>query len=236
MTTNLFTAFGAFCDAEGVAPDLLRQAFRHDDETRAALIAFEEGRMNDDLFASHLVRALGLPHERAEGLIDRMMAGAAVEPDMVEMVRAARAAGVRVAMVSNSWGERRYPADLVAELFDATVISGREGFRKPDPQMYTLGAERLGVAPEACVMVDDLPFNLEPAAALGMATVLHHEPAGTIARLEGLLGVPLASGAKAALTRRCAASRRRASSMRAWVAGSRARLLASSVMRRPSGP
>lgn len=191
MTTNLFAAFGAFCATEGVAPDLLREAFRHDEETRDALIAFEEGRMNDDLFASHLAQALGLEHERAEGLIDRMMAGATVEPDMVEMVRRARGAGVRTAMVSNSWGEARYPAELVAELFDATVISGREGFRKPDQRMYRLGAERLGLEPAGCVMVDDLPFNLKPAAELGMATVLHHDPEATIGRLEVLLGVPL---------------------------------------------
>jgi putative hydrolase of the HAD superfamily len=191
MTTNLFAAFGAFCATEGVAPDLLREAFRHDEETRDALIAFEEGRMNDDLFASHLARALGLPHERAEGLLDRMMAGASVEPDMVDMVRRARAAGIRVAMVSNSWGELRYPQEVVAELFDATVISGKEGFRKPDARMYTLGAERLGLQPADCVMVDDLPFNLKPAAELGMATVLHHDPEATIGRLQVLLGVPL---------------------------------------------
>lgn len=191
MTTNLFAAFGAFCATEGVAPDLLREAFRHDPETRDALIAFEEGRMNDDLFASHLARALDLPHERAEGLIDRMMAGATVEPDMVDMVRHARAAGIRVAMVSNSWGELRYPEELVAELFEATVISGREGFRKPDARMYELGAERLGLRPQDCVMVDDLPFNLKPAAELGMATVLHHDPEATIGRLQVLLGVPL---------------------------------------------
>jgi epoxide hydrolase-like predicted phosphatase len=191
MTTNLFSAFGAFCETEGVAPDLLREAFRHDEETRNALIAYEEGRMNDDLFASHLAKALALPHERAEGLLDRIMAGSAVEPDMVDMVRHARAAGIRTAMVSNSWGVSRYPAELVAELFDATVISGREGFRKPDRRMYTLGAERIDLPPEACVFVDDLPFNLKPAAALGMATVLHGSPEGTIGRLQGLLGVPL---------------------------------------------
>jgi putative hydrolase of the HAD superfamily len=191
MTTNLFAAFGAFCATEGVAPDLLREAFRHDEETRDALIAFEEGRMNDDLFASHLARALGLPHDRAEGLLDRMMAGATVEPDMVDMVRHARAAGIRVAMVSNSWGELRYPQEIVAELFDATVISGHEGFRKPDTRMYALGAERLGLRPQDCVMVDDLPFNLKPAAELGMATVLHHDPEATIGRLQVLLGVPL---------------------------------------------
>jgi epoxide hydrolase-like predicted phosphatase len=194
MTTNLLHAFGTFCATEGVAPDQLRQAFRHDAETRDALIAFEEGRMEDDLFASHVARALGLAPERAEGLIDRMMAGAIVEPDMVAMVRAARAAGIRVGMVSNSWGLLRYPAELVAELFDATVISGLEGFRKPDERMYTLGAQRIGVAPEQCVFVDDLSFNLGPAAALGMATVLHADPATTIRRLEVLLGVPLAGG------------------------------------------
>jgi putative hydrolase of the HAD superfamily len=191
MTTNLFAAFGAFCETEGVAPDQLREAFRHDEETRDALIAFEEGRMNDDLFASHLARALGLPHERAEGLLDRMMAGATVEPDMADMVRHARAAGIRVAMVSNSWGELRYPEEIVSELFEATVISGHEGFRKPDARMYTLGAERLGLQPSDCVMVDDLPFNLKPAAELGMATVLHHDPEATIGRLQVLLGVPL---------------------------------------------
>jgi putative hydrolase of the HAD superfamily len=195
MTTNLLHAFGTFCETEGVAPDLLRQAFRHDVETRDALIAFEEGRMNDDLFASHLAKALGLAHERAEGLIDRMMAGAAVEPDMVEMVRAARAGGVRVGLVSNSWGTRRYPLDLLDELFDALVISGLEGFRKPDDRMYVLGAERIDVAPERCVFVDDLPFNLKPAAALGMATVLHGDPPATIARLTELLGVSLRAGA-----------------------------------------
>jgi putative hydrolase of the HAD superfamily len=191
MTTNLFNAFGAFCATEGVAPDLLREAFRHDDETRDALIAFEEGKMNDDLFASHLARALQLPHERVEGLLDRMMSGATIEPDMVDMVRRARAAGIRTGMVSNSWGERRYPMDLLDELFDATVISGREGFRKPDTRMYTLGAERIGVAPEQCVFVDDLPFNLKPAAELGMATVLHGDPEATIGRLQVLLGVAL---------------------------------------------
>jgi len=190
MTTNLFSSFGAYCKTEGVESGLLREAFRNDAAMRDALIAFEEGRMDDDAFAGHLARALGLPPDRAEGLIDRLMAGASVQPDMVDMVRHARAAGVRVAMVSNSWGER-YPAELIDELFDATVVSGREGFRKPDPRMYLLGAERLGLPPAACVMVDDLPFNLAPAAELGMATVLHHDPGATIKRLEVLLDVPL---------------------------------------------
>lgn len=191
MTTNLFQSFGAFCASEGLEAEVLASAFRTDATAREALIAYEEGRMEDDAFALALAAALGLPPERAEGLIDALMSGAALETDMVEMVRRARAGGVRTAMVSNSWGADRYPREVVEELFEATVISGIEGFRKPDPRMYVLGAERVGLPPEACVFVDDLPFNLKPAAELGMATVLHKDPAATIGRLQVLLGLPL---------------------------------------------
>jgi len=117
-----------------------------------------------------------------------MMAGAQPDPVMIAAVRAAKRAGVRTGLVSNSWGTRRYPRDLLTELFDGIVISGEEGTRKPDSRMYELGAQRIGLPPEACVYVDDLPFNLEPAAALGMATVHHVDAGTTVAELERLLG------------------------------------------------
>ena len=191
MTTNLFASFAAFCEAEGLVPDVLRDAFRSDREARELLIGFEEGRIDDDVFAAALASRLGLAPERAEGMLDRMMQGAGPEPAMVDAVRAAREAGVRTGLISNSWGDR-YPHDLLGELFDGIVISGREGIRKPAPRMYELGAERIGLAPAACVFVDDLPFNLEPAAELGMAVVHHTAPEATIAELERLLGLSLA--------------------------------------------
>ncbi|HEU4974371.1 MAG TPA: HAD family phosphatase [Baekduia sp.] len=191
MTTNLFVAFGAFCDAEGLDPARLRDAFRRDREARRLLIAFEEGKLEDDVFAAGLAATLGLAPERAEGMVDRMMAGATPEAAMVDAVRAARAAGIRTGMVSNSWGASRYPHDLLDELFDGVVISGLEGIRKPAPRIYELGAERIGLDPAACVFVDDLPFNLEPARELGMAAVHHTDPGETIRELEVLLGVPL---------------------------------------------
>src|SRR3712207_8081116 len=64
---------------------------------------------------------------------------------------------------------------LFRSLFDAWVISGEEGVRKPDPKIYALGAERAGLEPEACVFVDDLPGNLKPARAMGMTTVHRSE-------------------------------------------------------------
>jgi len=114
-----------------------------------------------------------------------------IEPEMVAAVRRAREAGVQTGLISNSWGTRRYDRDLLSELFDSVVLSGEEGMRKPTPEIYSLGAQRIGLAPEACVFVDDLAFNLKPALALGMATVHHRQPAETIDELERLLAVGL---------------------------------------------
>jgi len=124
-------------------------------------------------------------------LIDRLFAGSSPDEPMLDAVRRARGAGIRTGLVSNSWGTRRYDRALLAELFDGVVISGEVGMRKPTPEIYELGAKEIGLETESCVFVDDLPFNLEPAAELGMATVHHVSSEQTIAELEALLRVQL---------------------------------------------
>lgn len=194
MTTNLFSSFATFCEAEGLDPQRLRNLFRDDREARDLLIEFECGRVEESFFQDRLCAALGVDAERAETLIDRLFAGAGPDEAMIAAVRSARAAGVRTGLVSNSWGTRRYPRDLLAELFDGIVISGEEGMRKPTPAIYELGAERIGLPATRCVFVDDLPFNLEPARELGMATVHHTSAEQTIAELERLLDLNLLKG------------------------------------------
>jgi putative hydrolase of the HAD superfamily len=191
MTTNLLHSFSAFCAQEGLDPQALAQAFRGDPAARELLIGFEEGRVDDADFELSLGRLLGL--ETAEGLIDRLFSGATLEESMVHAVRAAREAGVSTGLISNSWGTTRYPRELLAELFDGVVISGEVGIRKPAARIYELGAEAIARDPTECVFVDDLPFNLPPAAELGMATVHHTAAETTIPELERLLGVPLQS-------------------------------------------
>jgi putative hydrolase of the HAD superfamily len=188
LTTSLFESFSAFCELEGLAPETLAQRFRGDPTCRELLIGLETGSIAEEEFEPKLAEALGLS---APGLIDRMFAGSGPEEPMIDAVRAARLAGIRTGLISNSWGTRRYPRELLSELFDGIVISGEVGIRKPAPEMYRLGAERIGVEPERCVFVDDLPFNLEPAARLGMATVHHRTAEQTIAELEKLLAVEL---------------------------------------------
>jgi epoxide hydrolase-like predicted phosphatase len=186
MTGDLFGSFRAFCTTEGLDPDGLANLFRHDRDARALLIDFECGRVEEVDFEPRLATALGVGWH--DGLIDRLFAGAALDDAMVDGVRALHERGVRTGLVSNSWGTRRYPRGLLGELFDGVVISGEEGFRKPDPRMYELGAQRIGAAPGDCVFVDDLAFNLDPARELGMAVVHHTSAASTLAELERLVG------------------------------------------------
>lgn len=188
LTSDLFASFRAFCELEGLEADTVRRRFREDRACRELLIALETGALQEEEFEPRFAELLGVP---APDLIDRLFAGSAADAEMIAGVRRARAGGIRTGLVSNSWGTRRYPQELLAELFDGVVISGEVGIRKPAPEIYALGAERIGLEPAACVFVDDLPFNLTPAAELGMATVHHRTAAETLSELERLLGVPL---------------------------------------------
>lgn len=191
LTTSLLDSFRAFCEREQLAPDAVAGRFRSDPACRELAIGLETGRIAEEEFEPRFAEMLGV--RDCAGLIDRLFAHSRPEPRMIGAVRAARRAGIPTGLISNSWGTRRYDRTLLTELFDGVVISGEVGIRKPAPEIYSLGAERIGVAPERCVFVDDLPFNLKPAAALGMATVHHTSPAQTIRALEQLLGIPLSA-------------------------------------------
>lgn len=188
MTSNVFDAFRAFCEAEGLEPDTLRQRFREDSGSRDLLIALETGQIDEDEFEPRFAEILGVD---AHGLIERIFSGAGSDEEMLVAVERARRQGVRTGLISNSWGTRRYDRELLARLFDGVVISGEVGIRKPSPEIYELGAEQIGLTPAQCVFVDDLPFNLKPAAELGMGTVHHRAASDTIAELELLLDTAL---------------------------------------------
>jgi putative hydrolase of the HAD superfamily len=188
LTSNLFDSFREYCVRVEIDPQTLRGRFSSDPRCRELLIALEKGELEEPDFEHKLAAVLEID---SDGLIDGLFAG--VQPDvaMVDAVRRAREGGIRTALVSNSWGVHRYPHDVFDELFDGVVISALEGTRKPSRRMYELGAERAGVAPEQAVYVDDLPFNLQPAEELGMATVHHTSAETTIPELERLLGLAL---------------------------------------------
>jgi epoxide hydrolase-like predicted phosphatase len=188
LTTDLFASFSAFCTANGIDAGRMGELFRTDEKARRLLIDLETGAIGSDVFEPALARMLEITE--SDGLIERLMAGAKPEHRMMNAVRAARDQGIRTGLISNSWGDR-YDRRLLAELFDGVVISGEVGIRKPSKRIYLLGAEAIGVPPEACVFVDDLEINLAPARELGMATVHHTSVDDTVGRLQDLLGVRL---------------------------------------------
>jgi epoxide hydrolase-like predicted phosphatase len=191
LTTNLFQSFHAHCVRAGIDPRKLVGRFKSDPAARELLVGLETGKLPEEEFERRFAALLEVP---PDGLIDGLFKDVHADEVMVEAVRRARGAGVRTALVSNSWGVHRYPREMFDELFDGIVISGEEGIRKPSRRMYELGAERAGVPAPECVYVDDLPFNLTPARELGMATVHHTDSASTVPELERLLGVPLREG------------------------------------------
>lgn len=188
MTTDVFASFAAFCADAGLAPDAVADLFRADPEARGLLVGLETSALQESEFEDGLARLLGVS---APGLISRLMAHVRTLPRMLNAVRAARTAGVRTGLVSNSWGSGGYPKDLLDKLFDGVVISGRVGMRKPSREIYELGARSIGLEPAQCVFVDDLGGNLKSATELGMAVVHHTSIDATLAQLTELLGVDL---------------------------------------------
>ena len=186
LTTSIWECFDEFCRAEGLPEGTVRGLFRDDPEALADLRRLEKGEITEEEFAASFGPRLGLAE--SEGLIGRMFAGLGPEETMIGAVRALRGDGVRTGLISNSWGTGIYEPQLLSDLFDAVVISGDVGLHKPQPEIYELGAKRLGVAPADCVFVDDLRENVAGAEAVGMTAILHRDPQETIAELRRLFG------------------------------------------------
>jgi len=192
LTTNVFDSFRQFCETEGLDPKAFTDLMTADPDARAQLRRVETGEIDEPAFSEILGEKLGISDR--ENLIDRLFAGMRADHVMIAAVKAAKAAGIRTGLVSNSIGAGRYDRSTFAEMYDGVVISAEVGLHKPQPEIFRLGAQRAGVAPAECVFVDDLRENCEGAEAVGMAAVLHRGAQGTVPELERLLGVPLASG------------------------------------------
>jgi putative hydrolase of the HAD superfamily len=189
LTTNIWAAFAEFCETVGRDRDAVLQLFRDEPEAMELLRGLETGELDEGEFEPRFAALLGIDDH--QGLIGRLFAGLGPDHAMIAAVRKARQSGVSTGLITNSWGlgiYERAPMDL----FDETVISGDVGLHKPQPEIYLLACERLGVEPADAVFVDDLRENIAGAEAVGMEAVLHRDSAETIARLERLLGVSLA--------------------------------------------
>jgi putative hydrolase of the HAD superfamily len=189
LTSNVFDSFRDFCVAEGLDPDSVKRLFREDPRAGAMVRRLETGELSQPGFESGFGELLQI--EDRAGLLERMFGALRPDERMLAALRRARAEGIRTGLISNSMGEGRYDRETFGELFDSVVISGEVGLRKPQPEIFLLGAERAGVEPEACVFVDDLRENCDGAEAVGMTAILHRGAQRTLPKLERLLGIEL---------------------------------------------
>jgi epoxide hydrolase-like predicted phosphatase len=201
LTGDLRTSVQSWAEADGVPLDSYVATMRDwmgepfDIEARLNPIhALERGEITVPDFESRLAEALtvrtGRPFD-ADGLLGRLFGHFEHAPDMSGLVRRARTAGLRTALLSNSWGND-YPRDGWDDMFDVVVISGEVGMRKPEPEIFEHTLGLLGLRPQEAVFVDDLRLNIDAAVALGMVGVHHVSYDESLVELEALFGIPLA--------------------------------------------
>lgn len=199
LTTSPFEAFNRFEAERGLPKDFIRTINATNPRTNAwaqfesSAISLEEF---DRAFASE---AAARGHEVRGSEVVALLSGD-IRPRMVEMLKLCKAS-FSVACITNNVKsgqgpgmardtERAGAVDNVMSLFDLVVESSVEGIRKPDPAIYQLTCERLGVAPERAVFLDDLGINLKPARALGMHTIKVLNEDQAIEALYEVTGLP----------------------------------------------
>jgi putative hydrolase of the HAD superfamily len=130
-----------------------------------------------------------------ELLMTRVAEQTAVRPLVVAAIRTLRAAGRKVAALTNNWvsDDQHHKMAVLRAEFDVFIESARVGLRKPDVRIYELACRELAVAPQRVAFLDDLGLNLKPARALGMTTIKVddiHVALGELARAVDLVLVP----------------------------------------------
>jgi epoxide hydrolase-like predicted phosphatase len=189
LTNPVWESFAHFCREEGLEEDTIKELFRSDPGALADLRELEKGTVSEPEFERRFAERLGL--ESSEGLIERLFVGMTPLEEMIEVVRLARAAGLKTALLSNSWSVDHYDREMLDALFDVAIISGEVGMHKPQEEIYRLTVEKLGVEPSECVFIDDLRENCEAAEAIGMTAIRHRHHVETIPKLESLTALQL---------------------------------------------
>jgi putative hydrolase of the HAD superfamily len=196
LTTPLMETFAALQEQDGLDQGALGRALREIAERNGAhpLYELECGQMTEHDFLSSLSVQLTADLGRDVEMLsfaERYFAHLEPNGAMIGFLRELRDRGYRLAMLTNNvreW-EARWRAMLpVDDLFELVIDSAFVGLRKPDPAIYRLTCDRLGVAPDECLFVDDVEVNCSAAADLGMAAVLFRSSDQAIAEMREALG------------------------------------------------
>jgi epoxide hydrolase-like predicted phosphatase len=195
LTSPLIKSFAAFQDSSGVPLEALGRAMAAAAERDGAhpLFELEKGRLSEVDFLGKLETGLeaelGRPvamHDFAESYFAHLE----TNHELLDYVRELRARGLRAAILTNNvkeWEPRWRAMIPVDEVFEKVIDSAFVGMRKPEPEIYQLTLERLGVAPEAALLLDDIEINCTAAREAGMRAVWFHSNEQAIREIEQIL-------------------------------------------------
>jgi HAD superfamily hydrolase (TIGR01509 family) len=186
LTTDVWESIRSCARREGLPSEAFLGLLRDDAEIHHLYVGMEAGEVGQAEFEFRLAAAAGVP---ADGLLGRMGADLRPNRPMLSAVAALRASGVRIGILSNSWGTgyfNPYYGYQLEKRADAVILSDQVRLRKPDPAIFTLMLDLLGADAKCSVFVDDVAANLPPATAFGMATIHHVDTRHTLAALESV--------------------------------------------------
>jgi len=199
ITSSPFEAFNRMEAERGLPHNLVRRINSANPDGNAWAL-FERAEIDaarfDSLFAQE-ARALG--HELPGRDVLALLSGD-IRAEMVAALDWLKANGYRIGCITNnvptghgaqmsSTADKAEAIAAILARFDHVVESSKVGIRKPDPAIYRLACDALGVSPERCVYLDDLGINCKPAAALGMAAIKVSTSEQALADLEIALGL-----------------------------------------------
>jgi putative hydrolase of the HAD superfamily len=197
LTTSPFEAFARFERERGLPADIIRRT-NASNHWENAWAKFERAEIDietfDHLFAAES-RALGA-EVRGRDIV-ALLSGD-LRPEMVEALKRVKSRfktgcitnNLPANAIGSAAGRSLYIAEIMA-LFDHVIESAKIGLRKPDPRIYRMMVEALGVAPGNCVYLDDLGVNLKPARDMGMTTIKVLNAPQALAELEAATGMSL---------------------------------------------
>ena len=202
FTSSPFEAFNKLEAERGLPKDLIRTVNATNPDTNAWAL-FERNEIDaarfDELFLEEST-ALGFPI-RGRDVLPKL--SGELRPRMVEALKACKAAGFKVGCITNNVVSMHSPGQneiqqaagamgQVIPYFDAIIESSKAGVRKPDPRIYQMMCELLGVEARACVYLADLGINCKPAAGLGMRAIKVSDVDQTLAELAEATGLEFA--------------------------------------------
>ncbi len=195
LTTPLAGSFQVFADRTGMTLAELGGALGAILAREGAhpLYELECGRLSEAEFLARLEAAMRDQVGReisCEGFSEALWSGLEPNPPMIELMAALRAEGYRMALVTNNvreWEPRWRAMAPIDEIFELVVDSAYVGMRKPDPEIYGLALQGLGLPGEECLFIDDLERNCVAAQEAGMQAVVYRDAEQATAEIRAAL-------------------------------------------------